>query len=261
MPASNVIPSVIDAHDRRQKRTPEPPLSHIVEPVDVYLLWHVRHAPFLDGRPTRHCDESGELDWGEQDGDDLKILGAYSTEQKAQDRIVRAQALPGFRDEPDCFFVDSYTLDEDPDGVDSARKHIRLRACLARLDHVSMHDAATVTLWRPTAPRNWRSSRRKVAGLAAATDRPTDLLSRAQRGVRHHDRPGLERACLWRGIRHPLSGPPVLPRPLRRPPGRRCHHPGVLDPGRGPRSAQCQHRRHDRRHRRVSLSSLPAAAR
>jgi hypothetical protein len=71
------------------------------------------HAPFIDGRPTRHRDENGELEWDEEDGDDLKILGAYSTEQKAQDRIVRARALSGFRDEPDCFLVDPYTLDED----------------------------------------------------------------------------------------------------------------------------------------------------
>jgi hypothetical protein len=49
----------------------------------------------------------------EEDGDDLKILGVYSTEQKAQDRIARARKLPGFRDEPDCFLVDAYTLDRD----------------------------------------------------------------------------------------------------------------------------------------------------
>jgi hypothetical protein len=81
--------------------------------VDVFLLRHVRHAPFLDARPTRHRGEDGELSWDEEEGDDLKILGVYSTEQKAQDRIVRARRLPGFRDEPDCFLVDAYTLDED----------------------------------------------------------------------------------------------------------------------------------------------------
>ena len=81
--------------------------------MDIFLLWHVRHAPFPDGRPTRHRGEEGELEWDEEDGDDLKVLGVYSTEQKAQDRIVRAGTLPGFRDEPDCFLVDRYTLDED----------------------------------------------------------------------------------------------------------------------------------------------------
>ena len=81
--------------------------------MDVYLLWHVRHARFLDASPTEHRGADGELVWDEEDGDDLKILGAYSTEQKAQERLVRARALPGFRDEPDCFLIDQYTLDED----------------------------------------------------------------------------------------------------------------------------------------------------
>jgi hypothetical protein len=81
--------------------------------VDVFLLWHVRHAPFIDARPTRHRDEGGALIWDEEDGDDLKMLGVYSSEQKAQDRIVRARKLPGFRNEPDCFIVDAYTLDKD----------------------------------------------------------------------------------------------------------------------------------------------------
>jgi hypothetical protein len=81
--------------------------------VDVFLLWHVRHARLLDGTPTRHRDGGGNLIWDEEDGDDLKILGVYSTEQGVQDRIARARTLPGFRDEPDCFMTDRYTLDDD----------------------------------------------------------------------------------------------------------------------------------------------------
>jgi hypothetical protein len=81
--------------------------------VDVFLLWHVRHAPFADGRPTRHRDAAGELDWDEEAGDDLKVLGVYSTDQNARDRITRARALPGFHEEPDCFLIDQYTVDED----------------------------------------------------------------------------------------------------------------------------------------------------
>lgn len=84
-----------------------------VSVVVIFLLWHVRHAPFSDGRPTQHRDESGELEWDEQLGDDLKILGAYSSEQKAEERIRHARLLPGFRDEPDCFSVNHYTVDED----------------------------------------------------------------------------------------------------------------------------------------------------
>ncbi|RSM58200.1 hypothetical protein DMB66_30335 [Actinoplanes sp. ATCC 53533] len=81
--------------------------------MDVFLLWHVRHAPFAGGRPTRHRDEDGELDWDETAGDDAKILGAYSTREKAEDRMVRARSLPGFHEEPDCFLIDRYSLDED----------------------------------------------------------------------------------------------------------------------------------------------------
>ncbi|MEV6816451.1 hypothetical protein [Micromonospora sp. NPDC051296] len=81
--------------------------------MDVFLLWHVRHAPFVDGRPTAHPGEDGELVWDEEAGDDLKILGVYSSQQKADERVVAARRLPGFRDEPDCFLIDSYVLDED----------------------------------------------------------------------------------------------------------------------------------------------------
>lgn len=81
--------------------------------MQIFLLWHVRHARNLDGSPTEHRDPTGELIWDEEEGDDLKILGAYSSEERARDRIERARQSPGFRDEPDCFMVDHYTLNED----------------------------------------------------------------------------------------------------------------------------------------------------
>jgi hypothetical protein len=37
----------------------------------------------------------------------------YSTEARAEDRIERARELPGFQDEPECFFVSCYVVDED----------------------------------------------------------------------------------------------------------------------------------------------------
>jgi hypothetical protein len=80
---------------------------------DVFLLWHVRHAGYLDGSPTAHRDDDGVLAWDEEDGDDVKLLGAYSTEALAADRIERARQLPGFRDEPGCFQVGRYTVDQD----------------------------------------------------------------------------------------------------------------------------------------------------
>ena len=80
--------------------------------VEVFLLWHVRHARNLDGS-VEHVDEDGELSWDEEDGDDVKLLGVYSTDDRARERIERAKATPGFSDEPDCFVVDRYVVDED----------------------------------------------------------------------------------------------------------------------------------------------------
>lgn len=79
--------------------------------MDVYLLRHIRHARPLDGSPIRHVDDDGDLDLDV--GDDVKLLGVYSTEQRAQERIHEAQTLPGFRDEPDCFFITTFQVDKD----------------------------------------------------------------------------------------------------------------------------------------------------
>lgn len=80
--------------------------------MEIFLLWHVRHARNLDGS-VEHVGRDGELVWDEEDGDDLKILGVYSTERRAEERIVRARNLPGFAEEPDCFMIDKYVVDED----------------------------------------------------------------------------------------------------------------------------------------------------
>ncbi|MFJ1551060.1 hypothetical protein [Streptomyces sp. NPDC088246] len=79
----------------------------------VYPLWHVGHQNEAgpDGA-TVHIDEDGVF-IDEQDGDDVKLLGIYSTKEKAAERIVRARLLPGFRDEPKCFIIDPYLLDDD----------------------------------------------------------------------------------------------------------------------------------------------------
>lgn len=81
--------------------------------MDLFTVWHVRHAKFLDGSPTEHFDEDGELSWDEQSGDDLKNLGIYATKAEAEGRIERARQQPGFKDEPDCFMIDTSTLGED----------------------------------------------------------------------------------------------------------------------------------------------------
>lgn len=58
----------------------------------VYLLWH------------QH---------GEDDEEDAKLLGVYSTEAAATARQAEAVLLPGFRRFPDGFLIDGYELDRD----------------------------------------------------------------------------------------------------------------------------------------------------
>jgi hypothetical protein len=80
--------------------------------MDVHLLQHIRHARNLDGSPIEHRDVDGELNF--DDGyDDFKIIGIYSSSEAAHDGINRARKLAGFQDEPDCFSIDAYTVDED----------------------------------------------------------------------------------------------------------------------------------------------------
>jgi len=64
----------------------------------VYLLWH--GDDLEEGAP------------------EAKLLGVYSSEEKAQERIERSLGLPGFVDHPDDFLIDPYTVDNDewPDG-------------------------------------------------------------------------------------------------------------------------------------------------
>lgn len=75
--------------------------------MDVFLLWHVHHAG------PDHRDSDGELSWDEADGDDVKILGVYSSEERARERIARARKLPGFSDEPECFLIAASVVDDD----------------------------------------------------------------------------------------------------------------------------------------------------
>lgn len=80
--------------------------------MDVFQVWHVRHAEFIDGRPTKHFDEDNELIIEEEEGDNLKVLGVYSSESDAHNRIDLARTEPGFAPEPECFYVAKYTLGE-----------------------------------------------------------------------------------------------------------------------------------------------------
>lgn len=77
---------------------------------DVYLLWHVSHA-LRDEPCPQHLDGDGDPLCDEQAGDDVKLLGVYSSEAAALARVESARLLPGFRDEPDCFQIVPYTVD------------------------------------------------------------------------------------------------------------------------------------------------------
>jgi hypothetical protein len=62
---------------------------------NVYLLYH--NGP--DFETTGDTDQS-------------KLLGVFSSEAAARAWQERASALPGFRDEPDGFLIDTYELDK-----------------------------------------------------------------------------------------------------------------------------------------------------
>lgn len=66
----------------------------------VYVLWH--------SRPLE--DDDVETD--------DKLLGIYSSRERAMSRIERAKMQPGFRDYPEGFLVDECEVDRDgwPEG-------------------------------------------------------------------------------------------------------------------------------------------------
>ncbi|GID30489.1 hypothetical protein C8E87_0558 [Paractinoplanes brasiliensis] len=70
--------------------------------VRTLLLWHVRHACFTDGRRIGIVATMGNWTGDESDGDDVKLLGVYSTAEAAQEQADRVLSLPSFGDEPDC---------------------------------------------------------------------------------------------------------------------------------------------------------------
>jgi hypothetical protein len=73
----------------------------------------VHHRAEDETGEVRHFADSGTVVIDEQEGDDVKLLGIYSSRATAEQRIARARDLPGFRDEPDCFLIAGYELDRD----------------------------------------------------------------------------------------------------------------------------------------------------
>jgi hypothetical protein len=49
---------------------------------------------------------------------DAKLLGVYSSEELARERIARSKQLPGYRDHPESFEISRYEINRDqwPDG-------------------------------------------------------------------------------------------------------------------------------------------------
>lgn len=51
---------------------------------------------------------SYEIDESEQ----TKIIGIYSTRDKANAAVEKFKTLPGFRDYPESFYIDEYEIDQ-----------------------------------------------------------------------------------------------------------------------------------------------------
>lgn len=47
------------------------------------------------------------------DREDVKLIGVYSSRQRADDAVARLRAAPGFRDAPNAFSVAEYEVDAD----------------------------------------------------------------------------------------------------------------------------------------------------
>jgi hypothetical protein len=61
--------------------------------MEVFLLYHIHEFP------------EGE--------EDVKLIGVYSSRELAEQSQQRALVQPGFRETPDGFCIDCYTVNED----------------------------------------------------------------------------------------------------------------------------------------------------
>jgi hypothetical protein len=141
--------------------------------VEVFLLYHVAHA-VIDGVSARHRSDEGDLLIDEQAGDEVFLLGCYSTAERVQDRIERARALPGFGDEPDCFMVSKYELDRDewPQGFISVPDYHADRASFrGPLPHVYASPAVGVNARTCRSERDKEVPALPAVGLAGGQAR------------------------------------------------------------------------------------------
>ena len=59
--------------------------------------------------PVYVLQHAYELD----DHEDVKLIGVYSSEQRARDAIDRLKDAPGFAEHREGFCIDAYELDQD----------------------------------------------------------------------------------------------------------------------------------------------------
>lgn len=79
--------------------------------MDAYLVFHIHHLLTDEHGDISHIDEDGEISVDENE-DDVKIIGIFSSQDKANTAINQLKGKPGFRDEPNCFMIDKYEVDE-----------------------------------------------------------------------------------------------------------------------------------------------------
>jgi len=48
-----------------------------------------------------------------EEEEEIKIIGIYSTQDKAEEAIAKLRSQPGFQDTPKDFYIDTYTMDQD----------------------------------------------------------------------------------------------------------------------------------------------------
>lgn len=79
----------------------------------VFLLWHVHHVAEDPDGEVRHFADADDFWADEENGDDVKLLGVYSSRENAVARIEQAKEQNGFREEPRCFYIATHELDRD----------------------------------------------------------------------------------------------------------------------------------------------------
>jgi hypothetical protein len=79
--------------------------------VIAYLLQHIHHGINSEPEDVVHLDDFGDVSYDE-DLDEFKVIGIFSSMDAVSAARTQLKEAPGFRDEPECFLVDEYTLDE-----------------------------------------------------------------------------------------------------------------------------------------------------